>query len=179
MQNNIDYRCCQSACVPYILVFFYIKIIANDLRLWYDQGMRTISKQGFESILHDNGFKATPGRVAILKTLKRIGRPISISRIHEEIGQGTDQATVYRAVEALVGSGIIRRVDLQNVHGDYELAESGDHHHHLVCEKCGRIEKVIDCEPGDIEKSVLKGSRNFKEIRSHSLEFFGLCNGCI
>lgn len=47
-----------------------------------------------------------------------------------------------------------------------------------LCKKCGKIEDAVNCEPRNIEKIVLKDSKNFKKIRSHSLEFFGPRNGC-
>jgi len=139
--------------------------------------MKTRSKKHFEILLHGKGFKATPSRIALLEVLDKSPRPIGIFKIYEKMEQETDQATIYRAIEALVGSGIVRRVDLQNAHCDYELVK--DHHHHLICEKCGKIEKVVNCEPRALEKRVLKGSLEFKEIKSHSLEFFGVCNACV
>ena len=80
--------------------------------------------------------------------------------------------TVYRTLYLLNELGIVRRLDL----GDgsrYELAE--DHHHHIICESCGDISDFEEC-PLDPERLPLK-SADF-EVRSHSLEVYGLCAVC-
>jgi Fur family ferric uptake transcriptional regulator len=80
--------------------------------------------------------------------------------------------TVYRTFGLLVELGIVRRLEL----GDgarYELADN--HHHHVICESCGGISEFEQC-PLDPERLELKDSEF--EVRSHSLEVYGLCAGC-
>ncbi len=129
--------------------------------------------------LRDRGLKATPGRLAILQILKTTGQPLSIARVAKRLSGRLDPATVYRALEALVHAGLVRRIDFQHSHTYYELIEPDNHHHHLVCETCGKVEDVAPHEPEDLEQTVLQHSRNFTEIRSHSLEFFGICRSCV
>jgi Fe2+ or Zn2+ uptake regulation protein len=130
-------------------------------------------------MLHRRGFKATPGRIALLQVLKRAGRPLSISQISKELRSGLDQATIYRALEALTDSGVVRKVDFQHSHAYYELIEGNPHHHHLLCQGCGRVEDVTRCDPERLEQTILCRSRNFKEIYSHTMEFFGRCKSCV
>ena len=69
---------------------------------------------------------------------------------------------------------IVKEIRLRDREVRYELSNC-EHHHHLVCEKCGDIEDVALCEEA-ILKEVKKQS-HFK-IDSHTLEFFGLCEKC-
>lgn len=129
-----------------------------------------------QSLLHEAGFKATPARLALLVLFKKTGKPISIKYIQEHLGtKDTDQATIYRMVNALLESGVVKYVDLKHGHGHYELASSS-HHHHAVCEKCGKIQDV-SCDTKTLQAKILKSS-GFAKISDHSLEFFGICKSC-
>ena len=92
-----------------------------------------------------------------------------------ELGNTLNPATIYRALEALVNAGVVRKVDFQHSHTLYELIEGAQHHHHLLCQGCGKLEDVAGCDPKRLERTILRRSRDFKEIHSHSMEFFGRC----
>lgn len=137
----------------------------------------TIRKR-FSLLLHKGGFRATPGRLSLLSVLANAKRPMSIPSILKEVGRELNQATVYRALEALADAGIVRRVDMGHGHADYELVEGERHHHHLICKRCGVVENINGCDAQEMEKMVLRASRKFTEISHHSLEFFGICTAC-
>lgn len=130
----------------------------------------------FARLLRKHGFRATSGRVALLAALEKAGKPISVEEAVTDMRGKLDQANAYRALEAFMQAGLVRRIDLGHGHAQYELAE-GNHHHHLVCESCG---KVADVEIGEeeMERAALRAAREFSSVRTHSLEFFGLCRTC-
>ena len=80
--------------------------------------------------------------------------------------------TVYRTLGLLSGLGLVRRLDL-GAGPRYELAE--DHHHHLICEGCGKITEFEQC-PLDLR--VLPGDCDDFQVRAHSLEVYGTCSDC-
>jgi Fe2+ or Zn2+ uptake regulation protein len=96
-----------------------------------------------------------------------------------ELGKTLNPANIYRALEALVNSGVVRKVDFQYPYTLYELVDGDRHHHHLLCQGCGRVEDLTGCNPKRLEQTILRRSRNFKIIYSHSMEFFGRCNRCV
>lgn len=130
----------------------------------------------FARVLREAGFRATFGRVALLEALEKAKRPLTVGELAQKLRKHLDQATAYRALEAFEGKGIVRRIDLGHDHAHYELAE-GKHHHHLVCDSCGKVEDVEIAEK-DIEHAALRTARDFKSVRTHSLEFFGMCRAC-
>jgi Fe2+ or Zn2+ uptake regulation protein len=85
-----------------------------------------------------------------------------------------DKATVYRILTNFVALGVAREVFLDDRETRFELLGE-KHHHHLVCEECGGIEDVVFCE--DVLLDEVKKQSSFK-IKSHSLEFFGICRNC-
>jgi Fur family ferric uptake transcriptional regulator len=129
-------------------------------------------------LLKEAGLKATPGRLALLEHLRSQSKPMTIKEIHTGLKGQLDQVSIYRAVEALTEKGIVRRVDLRHPHAHYEMSMGRAHHHHIACSVCGRVEDVEDCETEGLEYRVLKASKQFANIQSHALEFYGVCKAC-
>ena len=134
------------------------------------------SSNNWSARLREAGLKVTPGRVAILSALARYKRPVTVEELMERLGGEVNQATVYRAMGALVEAGVVRSIDLRHGHSHYELA--GSDHHHLVCVTCGRLEDFTYCEAEAMSKKILRTSAHFSEVRDHSFELFGVCRAC-
>jgi Fur family ferric uptake transcriptional regulator len=133
----------------------------------------------YTEMLRKQGLKITPQRLELISLLSQLKKPMSAHEIKAKWKQGDiDTVTLYRALDALVDASIVRRVDLQHGHTDYELVMPGEHHHHLVCTSCGTIEDFAGCPGKNMEKLALKSSSMFASLREHSLEFFGTCKAC-
>jgi Fe2+ or Zn2+ uptake regulation protein len=80
-------------------------------------------------------------------------------------------SSVYRTVNLLQRLRLARRVQLGDGPVRYELAEAFQaHHHHFLCEACGRIE--------DVRRCPLEGADLGAGVRAHHLELFGVCRDC-
>ncbi len=144
--------------------------------------MAQCKKAGTKTIvetLQTKGYRLTTGRIALLELLLEAGRPLNVREILESWkGHPLNQVTLYRALENLSDTGVINRVDLNTGTARYEYTPNKPHHHHLVCTKCDVVEDVESCTVSTLQKKVLSGSRRFKSIYSHNLEFFGICRSC-
>lgn len=131
----------------------------------------------YRPLLQTAGLKVTPERLAILNVLSKANKPLSVKDLKEKLkGTEVDQATIYRNMESLTKGKVIRLVNFQHDHNHYEII-SDKHHHHLICEKCGKVVDVSKCDTSKIEQQVKKIG-DFAIINSHALEFFGLCKSC-
>ena len=139
--------------------------------------METLTRS-FTFLLHKSGFKATRSRLALLEVLANSKHPLATHDIVKRLAKLSNQATIYRGLESLVETRMIRRVDMQHAHAHYELAIDKDHHHHIICTSCHRVEDLPDCSDLVSEKKLLKYSKQFSAINDHSLEFFGTCKDC-
>jgi Fur family ferric uptake transcriptional regulator len=86
-------------------------------------------------------------------------------------------ASVYRALEGLDQLGLIQRIDLGDGVTRFEPARSGgEHHHHLVCEDCGKIEPFEDAA---LEAALerVAGGRGFA-VGGHDVLLRGACGDC-
>ncbi len=132
-----------------------------------------------KNILRKNGYKLTLPRLVIIQCLLRNKDHLSIAGIYERIcdeNPGIGMTTVYRTVDLLLELGIVRILILKNSQPLFELNWPNDHHHHLVCRRCGKVVEFGSCNfkqiAGEIEKVT-----NFT-IEEHTLEAYGLCPKC-
>ncbi|NBV76734.1 transcriptional repressor [bacterium] len=129
----------------------------------------------FAELLREYGSKATPGRVTLLKVLWQEDKPISVAGLKKKLDPSFDEVTLYRALESLTASGLIREVDFRHGHAHYEMNALREHHHHIICTSCGRVEDT-ECR---VQEAKLTKASAFRIITDHTAEFFGLCNSCI
>ncbi len=135
-------------------------------------------KLEIENLLRKNGYRVTKGRVELLAFLKNKKIPLSISDIRRDMARSIDKVTLYRALEDFSKSKIVYKVNLHSTASYYEYIHTDHHHHHIVCEKCGSIEDIANCNQDTLQKNILKHSKSFNTINTHSLEFFGICKKC-
>jgi Fur family ferric uptake transcriptional regulator len=89
----------------------------------------------------------------------------------EEIGL----ATVYRVLAQFEAAGLIKRRHFESGQSVFEL-NHGDHHDHLVCIECGRVEEFVDQAIEQRQAEIAK-SAGFSMIE-HSLNIYGICKSC-
>jgi Fur family ferric uptake transcriptional regulator len=134
----------------------------------------------FRDLLGGEGYSWTRVRSAILAVLTTVPRPLRAEEIHRALrDRRINLSSVYRALRLFETLNVIHRVELGEGAARYELADAyRDHHHHLVCDACGRIEDVGTCpvETASLTRQIRK--QTGFAVRSHVLELFGLCRSC-
>lgn len=129
---------------------------------------------GFGKILHERGCKVTVGRLRLLKTLSLESKPVTVAYLQQKLAAVMDKVTLYRSLQSMTVSGLVREIDFRHGHAHYELAVSRPHHHHLVCTSC---ETVTDMRCP--LKTLPKKPIGFRRVDDHAVEFFGICNKCV
>ncbi len=86
------------------------------------------------------------------------------------------RATVFRALELFTALGALERVDLPSGEHAYVICEPEDHHHHVMCARCGRSTEVEDAGLQGVVDDIAR--RTGYRIDSHRLELYGLCADC-
>ena len=127
--------------------------------------------------LRNAGYKITPPRRAVIEVVLSEGEhldPNEILHRAQELHPQTGRATVYRTLELLTTLGIVRPIYVGEHGPTYIRAEGG--HHHLVCSHCGTVTDFDQCVADTMEREL--ETRFGFEIRSHLLEFYGICARC-
>jgi len=120
--------------------------------------------------------RITKPRIAIIESLLQHEGPVSIERIHQDIGAKVcDLVTVYRCLSAFENLGLVRRSYLHNGTCLYELTLGPQHHYHIVCKGCGQTERVDYFSVEGMERMLQ--DRGYTEV-SHVVGFYGICPAC-
>ena len=133
----------------------------------------------FGTFLQTQGLKLTAERTALV-------REIFASHYHFEAdellfkmkdkGLKISRATVYRTLELLVKSGLVRRVHLGENHYHYEHVRGDSHHDHLICTTCGGVIEFHDEELERRQREICH-RKKFKPT-FHNLQILGICDSC-
>lgn len=121
--------------------------------------------------------RSTVQREAITAALAQSPGFVSAQHLHfqlNEDGTPVGLATVYRRLNALVEAG---EADTIPAPGGqlFRACRPGGHHHHLVCENCG---KAVEIEPPSEDWLHAAAQCNGYTITRHLLEAFGRCSDC-
>jgi Fur family peroxide stress response transcriptional regulator len=102
--------------------------------------------------LKEGGLKATHQRITILRALVNSGIHPTIDWLYESINQdhpAISLATVYKTMETLVESGIVRKVKSED--GKTRFDGNLENHNHIYCEQTGRI---FDFQDAELQKLI-------------------------
>ncbi|MGC9452726.1 MAG: Fur family transcriptional regulator [Oceanipulchritudo sp.] len=126
--------------------------------------------------LRTSPLRLTRKRKRILGALMAFEHPVSAAELRNQAQlPESDLVTVYRTLEAFEGIGIVQRIPLDTNGHLFELTAPDDHHHHLLCIKCHKAERIDRCIGGELEEEARK--RGFSAVK-HVMEVYGICADC-
>jgi Fur family ferric uptake transcriptional regulator len=127
--------------------------------------------------LKNAGLKATLPRLKVLSLFENSKeRHLSAEDIYKVMinsGEDVGLATVYRVLTQFEQAGLLIRHHFESGKAVFEL-NGGNHHDHIVCVKCGRVEEFYDAEIEKRQQSAAE-AHGFK-MQDHSLTIYGICN---
>ena len=130
-------------------------------------------------MLERAALRPTRQRTVILERLARTAQPITAQSLHAELNRGDQRgpglATVYRTLQALADAGLARSFPAGEGELAYKLC-APEHHHHLICERCGRVEEIPSCEMEQWASKIAR-KRGFS-VTSHQADIYGICERC-
>ncbi len=123
----------------------------------------------------------TAVRRAVVDVLAGAGRPVTMAEILDA-RPSLAQSSVYRTLALLEEAGVVNRLPGPSGFARHELAEAlTEHHHHLVCVRCGGVEDVP--ASSRVERTVARAVEEAAAetgFRSHGhrLDLLGICARC-
>ena len=126
--------------------------------------------------LKNNGLKATLPRLKILEVFQSASlRHMTAEDVFRHLLKDNaviGLATVYRVLTQFEQAGILSRNHFESGKAVYELNE-GQHHDHMVCLDCGRVEEFYDPEIESRQQAVAE-AKGFV-IADHALSLYAHC----
>jgi len=126
--------------------------------------------------LRDVGLKVTLPRVKILEMLERgAARHMTAEEIYRALADSGEEiglATVYRVLTQFEAAGLVVRHHFESGQSVFEL-DRGEHHDHIVCLDCGRVEEFLD-EVIENRQDQIAAEHGF-DVADHSMILYGKC----
>ena len=137
---------------------------------WTDHAGRELTRAG-----HRSG----GARGEVIALLGRQDCCLSAQEIHDRLraeGRSVGLASVYRALDVLASLKLVHRLDVDGV-ACFEPADpSGEHHHHAICDRCGKLDPFEDSELERLLHGV--GERLGYDLGAHDVVLRGSCPDC-
>lgn len=132
------------------------------------------------AVLARAGFKRGGARERIIELLAREPCALSAVEIEDALraeDKPTGRASIYRVLELLVDHGLVERVAVGHGLSRFERAHpGGEHHHHLICDQCGRL--VAFDDPA-LERAIDDLSERLGvRVEHHDVVLRGACQQC-
>ena len=132
------------------------------------------------AVLAAAGLKRGGARERIIELLDK--QPCALSAVEIEdalraAGKPTGRASIYRVLDLLVDHGLVERVAVGQGLSRFERTHpGGEHHHHLVCDACGKVEAFED---RGLEQAIHRlESRSGYAVAAHDVVLHGACSDC-
>jgi Fur family transcriptional regulator, ferric uptake regulator len=148
--------------------------------------MSTVSAEGSSwgaqaaDALSAAGYRRGGARRAILELLDDQQCALSAIEIEDALlarKREVSRASVYRVMDELEEIGLVQRVEIGQGMVRYEPVREGPgHHHHLVCDHCGRLQPFTD---DGLERAIRRLSDRLPlRVSEHEIVIHGACETC-
>jgi Fur family ferric uptake transcriptional regulator len=133
-----------------------------------------------DEALDEAGHRSGGARWAVVEQLAREHCCVTAQEIADRIradGERVGIASVYRALDLLHGFGLVQRVEVREGGARFEaVIPGGEHHHHVVCDSCGRISAFED---DGLERAIGRLARRLgHRVSAHDVLIHGECARC-
>jgi Fur family ferric uptake transcriptional regulator len=126
------------------------------------------------------GYRRGLARGRVIDFLDRQKCCVGAQEIHRELrsrGEPVGLASVYRVLEVLADRRLVQRLDLGDGVTRFEpIRGSVEHHHHIVCDDCGKIEAFADQRLERVLRDVEQNSGY--AVAGHDIVLRGACSSC-
>jgi Fur family ferric uptake transcriptional regulator len=135
------------------------------------------------AVLQQAGHQKGSARDTLIELLSRQNCALTALEIEDALRRTAPgqrpvaRASVYRVLELLQDHDLVNRLDLGDGIARYELVDpAGDHHHHMVCDRCGQLVPFHD--PA-LERSISRLSDRLGfRTKDHEVTLHGACPNC-
>lgn len=139
---------------------------------WVERARRTLAAAGR---------KRGGARAAVIELLGGESCALSALEIEDRLrrrgSRAVSRASIYRILDDLQELGLVQRVETRQAMVRYErVGAHEEHHHHLVCDRCGRVMPFSDRA---LERAISSvSSRVPLEVAEHEIVLRGACRDC-
>lgn len=147
--------------------------------------VESTTQTDYAALLRRVGLKVTRCRVAMLEYIDGHGQHATADEITAGLkanGFAVDRVTIYRNVDRMLHKGLLATIYVPGRAMRVGLCKhpDSDHHHHVVCTDCGKVQEVESCflvDSWDQVCTEVNGASGF-ELTGHVMQYLGRCPEC-
>lgn len=136
-----------------------------------------MSNQSITDMLREKGFKVTPQRLAVYRTLAESKEHPSAEMIYTHLKETfptMSLATVYKTVDMLVEIGLVQKLNVGEDSFRYDAWT--EEHSHIRCTSCGRVDDLVELDASPLIDAASIGTDY--QITGQQFYFYGICKDC-
>jgi len=137
-----------------------------------------MNKEFFKELMRGNNLRLSHPRFLIYQELSSALTPPSPQELFHSLRKKKRRiglTSIYRCLDLFESLGIVFKI-IRRPNVRYKLCESDNHHHHIVCKKCGRVVELNFCDISGWSRKVTQCTGY--EVTDHQLNFYGFCEAC-
>jgi len=143
------------------------------------KSMERLPENTLHHLLRERGLKATRQRDEILRALREAGAHVTVDELYQRVRRKNPRigyATIYRTLRLLAESGWASARRFGDRPARFEHQVEGEHHDHLICLRCGRIQEFENDRLEALQERIAR--REGFRVLEHKLELYGYCQNC-
>jgi Fur family ferric uptake transcriptional regulator len=137
-----------------------------------------MNKRLFKDISKEKKIRLSVPRLLVYQELFGAASSLSPHEIFQSLikrKRRVGLTSIYRSLDLFESLGIVCKI-VNGSNVKYKLCELENHHHHIICKKCGDVVEFNFCEISDWSRKVTESTGY--EVTDHQLNFYGFCKAC-
>lgn len=137
-----------------------------------------MNKEIFKTVFEGKRLRMSHPRFLVYQELSTSASPMSPQELYQCLTKKEKKiglTSIYRCLDLFESLGIAFKI-VNGASVKYKLCEIEDHHHHIICKKCGNVAELRFCDLSDWSERVTESTGY--EVTDHQLNFYGFCKAC-
>lgn len=137
-----------------------------------------MNKEFFKEIFQKRKLRLSHPRLFIYQELSSSKSPLSPIELYRNLKKKHNKVgltSIYRTLDLFESLGVAHKISNGAV-VRYKSCELDHHHHHIICQSCGRVVEFEICDISEWSKKVAESTGY--QVIDHQINFFGLCKAC-
>lgn len=137
-----------------------------------------MNKEVFKTVFEGKRLRLSHPRLLVFQELSISQSPMSPQEIYRCLLKKERKiglTSIYRCLDLFESLGIAFKI-IQGPSAKYKLCEIEEHHHHIICKRCGNVTELHFCDLSNWLEKVRESTGY--EVTDHHLNFYGFCKNC-
>lgn len=138
-----------------------------------------MNKEFFKDLFKEKKLRLSHPRLMIYQELSTAEGPLSPQELYHRVLKTKRRiglTSIYRSLDLFESLGIVFKITNGSPNVKYKICELENHHHHIICKKCGHVAELNFCDISKWSEKVMETTGY--QVTDHHFNFYGFCDAC-